>query len=166
MRAVIQRVRRASVTVDGDIVGQIEHGLLVLLGVHRTDSADRGRWLADKVAGLRIFPDTDGKMNLSVRDAGGAILVVSQFTLYGDCQKGRRPSFIDAAQPDLAQPLYEQFSVNLRALGIPVATGRFGADMQVELINDGPVTIIVDTPAQRVPEPPFGNDPAPMAQVA
>lgn len=146
MRAVIQRVQRASVTVDGEIIGQIEHGLLVLLGVHRTDSAEQGRWLADKIAGLRIFPDADGKMNLSVQDANGGILVVSQFTLYGACQKGRRPSFIDAAQPEIAEPLYEQFANNIRALGIPVATGKFGADMQVELINDGPVTIVLDTP--------------------
>lgn len=147
MRAVIQRVLRASVTVDGAIVGQIERGLLVLLGVHQTDTATQGRWLADKVAGLRIFQDADGKMNVSVQDAGGGILVVSQFTLYGDCQKGRRPSFIDAAQPEIAEPLYEQFANNLRALGIPVATGEFGADMQVELVNDGPVTIIIDSPS-------------------
>lgn len=147
MRAVIQRVLRASVTVDGAIVGQIERGLLVLLGVHQTDTAAQGRWLADKVAGLRIFQDAEGKMNFNVQDAGGGILVVSQFTLYGDCQKGRRPSFIDAAQPAVAEPLYEQFANNLRALGIPVATGKFGADMQVELVNDGPVTIIIDSPA-------------------
>jgi D-tyrosyl-tRNA(Tyr) deacylase len=146
MRAVIQRVLRASVTVEGSIVGQIERGLLVLLGIHQTDTATQGRWLAEKVGGLRIFQDADGKMNVSVQDAGGGILVVSQFTLYGDCQKGRRPSFIDAAQPEIAEPLYEQFANNLRALGIPVATGRFGADMQVELVNDGPVTIIIDSP--------------------
>jgi D-tyrosyl-tRNA(Tyr) deacylase len=146
MRAVVQRVLRSSVTVDGEIVGQIERGLLVLLGVHRNDTPEQARWLADKVAGLRIFQDADGKMNVSVQDAGGGVLAVSQFTLYGDCQKGRRPSFIDAAQPETAQPLYEQFTNHLRALGIPVATGRFGADMQVELVNDGPVTIIIDTP--------------------
>jgi D-aminoacyl-tRNA deacylase len=147
MRAVIQRVLRASVTIAGETVGRIERGLLVLLGVHRTDTAAQVRWLADKVASLRIFPDADGKMNVGVQEAGGGILVVSQFTLYADCQKGRRPSFIDAAQPELAEPLYEQFANNLRALGIPVATGRFGADMQVELVNDGPVTIILDTPS-------------------
>jgi D-tyrosyl-tRNA(Tyr) deacylase len=146
MRAVVQRVLRSSVTVDGEIVGQIERGLLVLLGVHRNDTPEQARWLADKVAGLRIFQDADSKMNVSVQDAGGGVLAVSQFTLYGDCQKGRRPSFIDAAQPETAQPLYEQFANHLRALGIPVATGRFGADMQVELVNDGPVTIIIDTP--------------------
>lgn len=145
MRVVIQRVLRASVTIDGEVVGRIERGLLVLFGVHRTDTAEQARWLADKTAGLRIFPDAGGKMNLDVQNAGGGILVVSQFTLYGDCQKGRRPSFIEAAQPEIAEPLYELFANNLRALGIPVATGRFGADMQVELVNDGPVTIIVDT---------------------
>lgn len=145
MRVVIQRVLRASVTIGGEVVGRIERGLLVLLGVHRTDTAEQARWLADKTAGLRIFQDADGKMNLDVQNAGGGILVVSQFTLYGDCQKGRRPSFIEAAQPEIAEPLYELFANNLRALGIPVATGRFGADMQVELVNDGPVTIIVDT---------------------
>ena len=147
MRAVIQRVRQASVTVDNEVVGRIDHGLMILIGVHRTDTAEQARWLAEKAAGLRIFPDADGKMNVSVQDAGGGILVVSQFTLYGDCQKGRRPSFIDAAGPEIAEPLYEQFANNLRALGIPVATGRFGADMQVELINDGPVTIVVDSPS-------------------
>lgn len=146
MRAVIQRVRRASVTVEGEVIGKIECGLLVLLGVHKTDTAEQARWLADKVAGLRIFPDADGKMNVGVQDMGGSILVVSQFTLYGDCQKGRRPSFIDAALPEIADPLYQQFANNLRALGIPVAMGKFGADMQVELVNDGPVTIIIDTP--------------------
>lgn len=145
MRAVVQRVRRASVTVAGDIVGEIGTGLLVLLGVHRSDAPEQARWLADKVAGLRILEDADGKMNVSVRDTGGGILVVSQFTLYGDCRKGRRPSFIEAAAPELAEPLYEQFATELKALGVPVATGRFGADMQVELLNDGPVTLVVDT---------------------
>jgi D-tyrosyl-tRNA(Tyr) deacylase len=145
MRAVLQRVRRASVSVAGEVVGQIERGLLILLGVHRNDTPDQARWLADKVAGLRIFEDAAGKMNVSVQDAGGSVLVVSQFTLYADCRKGRRPSFIEAAPPEIAVPLYEQFANELRALGIPVATGRFGADMQVELVNDGPVTVIVDT---------------------
>ena len=146
MRAVLQRVRRASVTVASEPIGQIEGGLLILLGVHRTDTPEQARWLADKIAGLRIFEDADGKMNVSVQDVGGSILVVSQFTLYGNCEKGRRPSFIEAAVPEVAEPLYEQFANNLRALGIPVATGRFGADMQVELVNDGPVTVIVETP--------------------
>ena len=146
MRAVIQGVRRASVTVDNEVIGRIERGLLVLLGVHRTDTSEQARWLADKTAGLRILQDADGKMNISVQEMGGGILVVSQCTLYGDCQKGRRPSFIAAAQPEIAEPLYEQFANNLRALGISVATGRFGADMQVELVNDGPVTIVIDSP--------------------
>jgi D-tyrosyl-tRNA(Tyr) deacylase len=119
--------------------------LLVLLGVCQTDGPAQAQWLADKVAGLRIFADDEGKLNRDVMEAGGSILVVSQFTLYGDCQKGRRPSFIDAAAPDLAVPLYEAFINGLRAHGIRVATGRFGAMMQVELINDGPVTLIVDS---------------------
>ena len=118
---------------------------LVALGVHRTDTAEQSRWLAEKVAGLRIFEDADGKMNLSVQEIGGSILVVSQFTLYADCRKGRRPSFLEAARPEMAEPLYERFANDLRALGITVSTGRFGADMQVELVNDGPVTLIVDT---------------------
>ncbi|MCE9533847.1 MAG: D-tyrosyl-tRNA(Tyr) deacylase [Planctomycetes bacterium] len=147
MRVVLQRVRRASVTIGTECVGRIDHGLLILLGVHRTDGPEQANWLADKVAGLRIFEDPDGKMNLSVLDKDGSILVVSQFTLYGSCEKGRRPSFIEAAHPEIAEPLYERFVNNLKALGIPVATGRFGADMQVELINDGPVTIVVDCDA-------------------
>ena len=146
MRAVLQRVKRASVVVAGETIGAIQHGLLVLLGVHQTDTAEQTRWLADKIAGLRIFEDANGKMNVSVQDARGSILVVSQFTLYADCQKGRRPSFIAAAPPEIAEPLYEQFANNLRALGIPVATGKFGADMRVELVNEGPVTIVLDTP--------------------
>jgi len=145
MRAVLQRVTRARVLVDDEVVGQIEHGLLVLLGVCQTDGPAQAQWLADKVAGLRIFADDEGKMNRDVIEAGGSILVVSQFTLYGDCLKGRRPSFIDAAAPDLAVPLYEAFINGLRARGIRVATGRFGAMMQVELVNDGPVTLIVDS---------------------
>jgi D-tyrosyl-tRNA(Tyr) deacylase len=145
MRAVLQRVRRASVAVAGEIIGQIDGGILVLLGVHRTDTAEQARWLAEKVASLRIFEDAAGKMNVSVQEAVGSILVVSQFTLYGDCRKGRRPSFIDAAGPEIAEPLYQLFANELRALGITVSMGRFGADMQVELTNDGPVTIIVDT---------------------
>ena len=146
MRAVLQRVKRASVVVAGETIGAIQHGLLVLLGVHQTDTAEQTRWLADKIAGLRIFEDANGKMNVSVQDARGSILVVSQFTLYADCQKGRRPSFIAVAPPEIAEPLYEQFANNLRALGIPVATGKFGADMRVELVNEGPVTIVLDTP--------------------
>jgi D-aminoacyl-tRNA deacylase len=145
MRAVLQRVRRASVAVASEVVGQIEQGLLILLGVHRTDSEEQARWLADKVAGLRVFEDAGGKMNIGIQDVKGGILVVSQFTLYGNCEKGRRPSFVEAAAPETAEPLYLQFVNNLRAFGIPVATGNFGADMQVELVNDGPVTLILET---------------------
>jgi D-aminoacyl-tRNA deacylase len=145
MRAVLQRVSRAAVVIDGETVGAIERGLLVLLGIAPADTLDEAQWLAEKAAGLRIFRDEAGKMNLSVADIGGGVLVVSQFTLYGDCRKGRRPSFLDAAPPEVAVPLYEAFVNALRALGLPVATGRFGAMMQVELINDGPVTLILDT---------------------
>jgi D-tyrosyl-tRNA(Tyr) deacylase len=119
--------------------------LLVLLGVSRTDTVDQARWLAEKVVGLRIFEDADGKMNLAVADVGGGMLVVSQFTLYGDCSKGRRPSFVDAAPPETAIPLYEAFVNAVKAQGIPTATGRFRAMMQVELVNDGPVTLIIDS---------------------
>ena len=145
MRAVVQRVSRARVVIDGETVGEIGRGLLVLLGVTHSDTAEVAAWLADKIVGLRVFNDADGKMNLGVADVGGGVLVVSQFTLYGDCQKGRRPSFIDAARPEVAIPLYEAFVNGVRALGVPAATGRFGAMMQVELVNDGPVTLIVDS---------------------
>jgi D-tyrosyl-tRNA(Tyr) deacylase len=145
MRAVLQRVTRARVLVDGEVVGEIGQGLLVLLGVSQTDTLEQARWLADKVASLRVFADADGKMNRDVAEVGGGVLVVSQFTLYGDCRKGRRPSFVDAAAPDLAIPLYEAFVNGIKALGIPTATGRFGAMMQVELVNDGPVTLIVES---------------------
>ncbi len=145
MRAVLQRVTAARVVVGEDVVGRVGHGLLVLLGVARTDTPEQARWLAEKVAGLRVFNDADGKMNRDVREAGGGVLVVSQFTLYGDCRKGRRPSFVDAAPPETAVPLYEAFVEELRALGLPTATGRFGAMMRVELTNDGPVTLIVDS---------------------
>ena len=144
MRAVLQRVSRAKVSIAGETVGEIGPGLLVLLGVTHTDTPEQAQWLAEKIAGLRVFNDADGKMNRDVTEAGGSILVVSQFTLYGDCKKGRRPSFIDAAPPPVAIPLYEAFIDAVKALGVPVATGRFGADMQVELVNDGPVTVIVD----------------------
>ena len=146
MRVVVQRVRRARVTVGDEVVGEIGQGLLVLLGVTHGDTIDNARWLAEKTVGLRIFADDEGKMNRSVADVGGGVLVVSQFTLYGDCSKGKRPSFITAAPPEIAIPLYESFVDAVRALGIPVATGRFGAMMDVELINDGPVTLIVDRP--------------------
>jgi D-tyrosyl-tRNA(Tyr) deacylase len=145
MRAVVQRVRRSAVVIDGETVAAIEHGLLVLLGVTATDTPADVQWLAEKTANLRIFNDAAGKMNLSVADIGGSLLVVSQFTLYGDCRKGRRPSFVAAAPPDIAVPLYEAFVNALRSLGLPVGTGRFGAMMQVELVNDGPVTLILDT---------------------
>jgi D-aminoacyl-tRNA deacylase len=145
MRAVVQRVRRARVEIAGETAGAIDTGLLVLLGVTHADTEEQGRWLAEKIVGLRIFGDAEGKMNRDVAEVGGAVLVVSQFTLYGDCRKGRRPSFIDAAPPASAVPLYEAFINAIRALGVPVATGRFGADMQVELVNDGPVTLIVES---------------------
>ena len=145
MRAVIQRVSEARVRIEGEIVGQIGPGLLVLLGVAKSDTEEQARWLADKTAGLRIFNDQEGKMNWDVGEIGGAILIVSQFTLYGDCNKGRRPSFIDAAPPEIAIPLYEAFINAIKAHGIPTQTGRFGAMMQVELINDGPVTLILES---------------------
>ena len=145
MRAVLQRVSRARVIIDQEVVGEIGRGLALLLGVARSDGVEQARWLADKIVGLRIFPDDEGKMNRSLAEVGGAALVVSQFTLYGDCQKGRRPSFVDAAPPESAVPLYEEFLTAVRALGIPVATGRFGALMQVELTNEGPVTLILDS---------------------
>jgi D-tyrosyl-tRNA(Tyr) deacylase len=145
MRAVLQRVARARVVVGEEVTGAIGQGLLVLLGVAPGDTAAQAQWLADKVVGLRVFNDAEGKMNLSVADVGGKVLVVSQFTLYGDCRKGRRPSFVEAAPPELAVPQYEAFVAAVRAQGIPTATGRFGAMMQVELVNDGPVTLIVDS---------------------
>lgn len=145
MRVVLQRVVRARVLVDQEVVGQIGQGLLVLLGVTLTDGVEQARWLADKVVDLRIFNDAAGKMNLGLEEVGGEVLVVSQFTLYGDCRKGRRPSFVEAAGPETAVPLYEAFIEALRARGIKTAVGRFGAMMQVELINDGPVTLILDS---------------------
>jgi D-tyrosyl-tRNA(Tyr) deacylase len=145
MRAILQRVSEARVKIDGETVGEIGRGLLVLLGVSKSDTAEQARWLADKIVSLRIFNDAEGKMNRDVAEVEGGILVVSQFTLYGDCSKGRRPSFIDAAPPETAIPLYEEFINAIKAHGIPTATGRFGAMMQVELINDGPVTLILDS---------------------
>lgn len=145
MRAVLQRVRRAKVTVGDETTGEVGPGWLVLLGVAPADTATEVNWLAEKVANLRAFADDAGKMNRSVQDAGGAVLVVSQFTLYGDCRKGRRPGFTGAAPPAVAEPLYEAFVTALKALGVPTATGRFAADMQVELVNDGPVTFVIDT---------------------
>jgi D-tyrosyl-tRNA(Tyr) deacylase len=144
MRAIIQRVSEAKVRIDGQIIGEIGQGLLVLLGVAKPDNSDIARWLADKIVSLRVFNDNEGKMNRDVSEIGGSILVVSQFTLYGDCSKGRRPSFVDAAPPQTAVPLYEAFINGIRANGIPTATGQFGTMMQVELINDGPVTLIIE----------------------
>jgi len=146
MRAVLQRVSSASVDVDGATVGRCGAGLLILLGVAPEDDEKAARWLARKLAGLRIFPDDDGKMNRSVVDVGGEALVISQFTLYGDCRKGRRPSFVKSAPPSLAEPLYERFCDLLAEEGLPVERGIFAADMKVSLLNDGPVTLIIDTP--------------------
>jgi D-tyrosyl-tRNA(Tyr) deacylase len=145
MRAVIQRVSRASVSVEGKIVGQIGQGLLVLLGVTRTDTESAADYLAEKIAGLRIFEDPAGKMNLSLAEIKGSVLLVSQFTLYGDVRRGKRPSFDAAAPPEQARKLYEYMVERLRALGIPYQTGVFQAMMQVELVNDGPVTILLDS---------------------
>ena len=144
MRAVVQRVRKASVSVGGGVVGAIGPGLVVLLGVKTGDTEAEARWLANKIANLRIFSDQEGKFNLSALDVGGEALVVSQFTLYGDARKGRRPSFIEAAPPEVAEPLVEKFVEFLRAKGLKVETGRFGAIMLVEIHNDGPVTIILE----------------------
>lgn len=145
MRAVIQRVSRAKVTVEAEITGQIERGFLVLLGVADGDTQDDVVYMAQKVVGLRIFEDADGKMNLSLADVGGQMLVVSQFTLLGDCRKGRRPSFIAAARPEIADALYRSFVAEVQGQGITVATGRFQTHMDVELVNDGPVTLIIDS---------------------
>ena len=147
MRAVIQRVRNASVTVDGVVTGSIEQGLLILLGVTDGDTEKQGQWLASKLANLRIFPDDEGKMNRSLMVVGGGALVVSQFTLYGDCQKGRRPSFVGAAHPEIAEPLYERFCEQIESEGVGRGErGVFGAMMDVQLLNDGPVTLVIDTP--------------------
>jgi D-aminoacyl-tRNA deacylase len=145
MRAVIQRVSSAKVTVEDEITGHIARGLLVLVGVTATDTETDADYLADKIAGLRIFEDADGKMNLSVAQIHGSILTVSQFTLYGDARKGRRPSFDSAARPEQAKQLYDYFVEKIRAAGLPCETGRFQAEMQVELVNDGPVTILLDS---------------------
>jgi D-tyrosyl-tRNA(Tyr) deacylase len=145
MRAVVQRVSSARVVVDGETVGEIGRGLLVLLEVAAADGDDDLQWLVDKVVGLRIFADADDKMNRALADVGGELLVVSQFTLLGDCRKGRRPSFIDAAPPERAERVYEQFVESARRQGVRVATGRFGAHMHVELVNDGPVTLVIDS---------------------
>jgi len=145
MRAVVQRVTSASVTVDANVVGEIKRGLVVLLGIARDDTKLDSAYLSDKIAALRIFDDAEGKMNLSVRDVGGDVLIVSQFTLYGDVRRGLRPSWIEAAAPEVAEPLYDFFVRQLRALVEVVATGSFRAMMEVELVNDGPVTILLDS---------------------
>ena len=145
MRAVVTRVNEASVTIDGNVVGQIGKGFLVLLGITQGDTPELCRKLAEKVLGLRIFTDENYKMNKGLADVGGSVLVVSQFTLYGDCSHGRRPNFLAAAGPDLAVPLYEQFLAECERLGFPPQHGTFGAHMKVASVNDGPVTMIVDT---------------------
>ena len=145
MRAVVQRVSRAKVTVAGEITGEIGTGLMVLLGVSEDDTQDDASYLAEKLVSLRIFPDDEGKMNRSLSDVAGQMLIVSQFTLFGDCRKGRRPSFIKAARPEMADSLYRVFVVEVQGRGIQTATGRFQAQMDVELVNDGPVTLLVDS---------------------
>jgi D-aminoacyl-tRNA deacylase len=144
VRVVLQRVSRARVTVEGRVTGEVGRGLLLLAGFTDGDGEEALAWMAERVAGLRVFPDDEGRMNRSVAEAGGGVLVVSQFTLYGDARKGRRPSFVAAARPEAAIPLYERFLALLRATGLPVATGEFGAMMEVELVNDGPVTLILE----------------------
>ncbi len=145
MRAVVQRVASASVKVESEVVGQIERGFLVLLGVGADDSDADAVTLAEKIAGLRVFEDDDGKMNLALNDVDGRMLVVSQFTLFGDCRKGRRPSFVDAARPEQAERFYESFVAEVQGQGIQVETGRFQTHMDVSLVNDGPVTLLLDS---------------------
>ncbi len=147
MRVVLQRVSRASVTIEGRTAGAIGRGFCLLVGLTHTDTDAAVDWMAEKVAGLRLFADAAGKMNLDLDEVGGGVLVISQFTLYGDASKGRRPSFVDAARPETAIPLYERFVAALRGRGLDVATGEFGADMQVEIHNDGPVTLILERQA-------------------
>lgn len=145
MRAVVERVSRASVSVNGEIIGKTDKGFLVLLGVGDGDTYEDLKYIAEKVMGLRVFSDENDKMNLSIRDIGGSILAISQFTLYGDCRKGRRPNFTSAMEPKTAERMYNDFVGILRDNGIETQTGKFGADMQVELVNDGPVTLILDS---------------------
>ncbi len=145
VRAVIQRVTEASVIVDERVVGEIQRGFMVLLGVAESDTQDDVIWIAGKIAGLRVFEDSAGKMNLALADVGGSVLLVSQFTLYGDCRKGRRPSFIEAARPEKANSLYQSVMAELRGLGVPVETGTFQAHMDVRLVNNGPVTLLLDS---------------------
>ncbi|MFC5402039.1 D-aminoacyl-tRNA deacylase [Cohnella soli] len=145
MKVVLQRVKQAKVEVDDQVVGEIGHGLLLLVGIGQEDEEQDLVWMADKLAGLRIFEDDSGKMNLSVEDRHGAILSVSQFTLFGDCRKGKRPNFMGAARPEIAEEMYDKFNGLLRSRGLQVETGKFGAMMDVSLVNDGPVTLIVDS---------------------
>ncbi|WP_294750176.1 D-aminoacyl-tRNA deacylase [uncultured Exiguobacterium sp.] len=147
MRVVLQRVKEASVTVDQEVIGQIKQGFLLLVGVTHEDTIEQVNWLADKIAGLRVFEDEEERMNRSLQDVDGQILSVSQFTLYGDVKKGRRPAFTEAAKPDLANALYEAFNERLRAQGLTVETGQFGAMMDIALVNDGPVTLILEKEA-------------------
>ncbi|MEP6507045.1 MAG: D-aminoacyl-tRNA deacylase [Gemmatimonadales bacterium] len=144
MRVLLQLVSRAEVRVDGNMIGKIGRGFALLVGFTTTDTVEKAEWMAEKVFGLRLFLDADEKMNLSLADVGGEVLVVSQFTLYGNADKGRRPSFIDAVRPELAIPLYEKFVSALQSKGVRVATGEFGAMMEVELINDGPTTLLIE----------------------
>jgi D-tyrosyl-tRNA(Tyr) deacylase len=144
VRVVLQRVTEASVTIDGDVVGSIGRGFCLLVGFTHDDTAERVTWMADKIAGLRLFSDSEGKMNLGLAEVGGDVLVVPQFTLYGDASKGRRPSFVDAARPEVAIPLYDRFLNALMALGLRVKSGRFGAMMTVDIQNDGPVTLLLE----------------------
>jgi D-tyrosyl-tRNA(Tyr) deacylase len=145
MRGVVQRVNRAQVTIHEEMIGSIRSGIVVLLGIHTDDGEREARWMADKIVNLRIFEDEQGLMNRSLLDVGGEMLIVSQFTLYGDCRKGRRPGYSAAARPEIAEPLYERFIQMVRQMGITTATGRFQAMMQVELVNDGPVTLLLDS---------------------
>ena len=146
MRVVVQRVSRASVTIEGKVSGSIDRGLLLLVAIKGDETEQDLAWMANRCVGLRIFPDDEGKMNRSLDEVGGGILAISQFTLYGDCRKGRRPSFIGAGDPAVSEKLFDRFLNLLSDTGVPVATGRFGAMMQVELVNDGPVTLIIDKP--------------------
>lgn len=145
MRAVVQRVSRAEVRVAGEVIGKIARGFMVLVGAGADDAAADVTYLADKIVGLRVFPDAQGQMNLALSEIGGAVLLVSQFTLYGDCRKGRRPSFVRALAPEAAEALYDQLVAEVRARGVEVATGKFRAMMDVELVNDGPVTLLLDS---------------------
>ena len=145
MRSVVQRVSSASVSVDQQVLGKIAHGLVILLGIHGDDTSKEIKWMADKVLNLRIFEDQEGKMNNSLFDIKGEVLIVSQFTLYGDCRKGRRPGYSTAARPEIAEPLYEQFTAYVREQGVYAATGKFQAQMEVALVNDGPVTLLLDS---------------------